>query len=263
MYLFFDTETTGWARSKPLAHPEQPYMCQLAAILTDENNVAMAQFASLIKIPIEMPEGALKVHGKTNEMLERYGQSLGDVLVQFATLGSYADTWVAHNMVFDDKILAIAKARAGILTGSPTHKRCTMVRARELGSKGGLAEAYRYFCNKVMLGAHDAMQDAEACRELFFAMNEPAAPEAVPLREALTQAIKPPDPVIASMAEQTGAAPEFIQAAMNDAAQLVEEATADPTSDHIDPAFADKVIAANPEPEPEYGDFEPFDMGDD
>lgn len=53
MYLFFDTETTGLPNFKiPFNHESQPHICQLAAILTDQNGKIKSELNAIIK-----PEG--------------------------------------------------------------------------------------------------------------------------------------------------------------------------------------------------------------
>ena len=176
--LVFDTETTGFPiNSVALNDPAQPHLIQVAAILSIESMI-LAKFQTIIHCPIEVPEGAFKIHGISKEKSNAEGISLPAALTAFNNLASQADRVVAHNTVFDIKMLRIAYARAEM--ESPLHdlpKACTMKTVtpllRRLGKRWTLDSSYRHFVDSSGFSdAHDAMADTMACFKLMNALKE-------------------------------------------------------------------------------------------
>lgn len=176
--LIFDTETTGFpSNNAPLSDPIQPHLIQLAALLTTEDEI-LQQFDTIIKCPIEVPEGAFKVHGISMEKSQREGISLRTALAAFNDLLVSADRLVAHNMRFDLKMMQIAYARAGMSTTlEEISKACTMktvtpIMKRE-GKRWTLDSSYRHFVDSEgFSSAHDAGADTMACFKLLRAMEK-------------------------------------------------------------------------------------------
>ena len=191
--LFFDTETTGFAKDKvPLDHPSQPHLLQLAAWLDDDGGNVRGAVNLLIAVgDIIIPDGAFAVHGISNQVANDFGVSPLTTLGIFHGLVSRADTIVAHNIDFDMKIMKIAYTRLDKLarfTADIQSKPqfCTKVAATDLCKlpspygRGGykwptLDEAYRILVNaEGFSGAHDAMNDVMACRSLYYSLKQPA-----------------------------------------------------------------------------------------
>jgi DNA polymerase III epsilon subunit-like protein len=185
MYLFFDTETTDIADyHAPHTSPSQPYILQLSALLTDENNGCLDQINALIK-PYGWsriaPEAA-KRHGISRAACEQSGVKVDEALDRFAQLARRARCLVAHNLKFDALLLRSAYHRANIpspIEGLATC--CTMASATNVlrlpRPSGGykwptLDEAHRHFCGMPITGAHDALADVTACMRIFFAMKK-------------------------------------------------------------------------------------------
>jgi len=193
MYLFYDTETTGLPDFKMSAGwGGQPRICQLGAILTDQEGRVKAEANLLIK-----PEGwtipaeTTAIHGISQADAENYGLPIKTVLAIFSRLVAKSYAVVAHNIRFDLFLLEIECSRLSSNLNLPKQHLCTMEESREIlklpptkrmASLGmtkfknpNLQEAHRHFFGREFEGAHDAMADVRACRDIFFAMKKLAA----------------------------------------------------------------------------------------
>lgn len=190
MYLFFDTETTGFvSQTKALNDPDQPHMVQLGAILTDAEGHTMGEMNVLINNDVDIPEQASNIHGITRELCSRYGITLEGAAQMFSSLGMKATHFIAHNFAYDHQILNIVKARLAVDTDyvrwNPpsfcTMQACTNIcklpKARGAGYKWPkLQEAYKFFFDSEFTDAHDAMADVRACKDVFFALKSRGFP---------------------------------------------------------------------------------------
>lgn len=186
MKLFFDTETTGFVKnSLHLGHPDQPRIVQLAAILTDEHGKELSHFSSIIAPQdFEIPEEAAKVHGITTEYAKKYGINSMGAMGMFMSLATNASLLICHNTPFDMSMIQIELVRSPTMYGAmivnlfkemPSY--CTMKESTNIckihSARGGykwpkLSEAYRHAFGKDFEGAHDAMADCRAMKELYF-----------------------------------------------------------------------------------------------
>lgn len=181
MILFFDTETTGKALFKaPPSDPAQPMIVQIAALLVEPGGTEVASLNTLVKtdgwiIPLEVT----MIHGITQEKADAEGIALTDAILQFDTLLEKATIVVAHNLVFDELILAIAYHKLSLPNPLLTKRRfCTMTATTNIcrirspwGYKWPkLSEAYHHFFNEEFEGAHDALADVRACARVYFAL---------------------------------------------------------------------------------------------
>ncbi len=186
MLLFFDTETTGKLDfKKPVDHPSQPRMVQLATILTDDDGGIRSMASMIIRpngwtIPVE----ASNIHGITTEIAENFGVDIDIALSYFSQLCSnHGIRIVAHNIDFDQAIIKGEMFRLGF--SDPFHGKkmvCTMKGTTgmcQIPSPYGrddfkwpsLKEAYGHFHGGQMFDdAHDAMADAKACMSVYFKM---------------------------------------------------------------------------------------------
>lgn len=188
MILFFDTETTGFYHDRlALDHPDQPRLAQIAMMLT-ENDGTPASMASLIVNPaMEIPEKASEVHGITTARAERLGVQEKTALGLFHFMASRADLVVAHNIKFDEGVMACVAARSGpeitqyvtfctmeaaspIVNLPPTER---MVAAGIIKPKAPkLKECIKFFFDEDLDGAHDALVDVTACARVYFHLKE-------------------------------------------------------------------------------------------
>jgi DNA polymerase-3 subunit epsilon len=190
MYLFFDTETTGLADCKMPAEWEgQPRVCQLGAILTDDSGRVKAESNLLIKPDgWAIPAEASAIHGISQEDAENYGLPIKTALAIFSRLVSKSYAVVAHNTRFDLFLLEVECSRLSANLNLPKQYHCTMEESRDilklpptkrmtdLGmtkfKNPSLQEAYRHFFGREFEGAHDAMADVRACKDVFFALKK-------------------------------------------------------------------------------------------
>ena len=135
-----------------------------------------------------IPEAASSIHGITQQAAERYGLSTKGVLSVFARLASMADYAVAHNIMFDLQMIALEIERNGIILDLPKKYACTMEESRDIlkipptpkmvaagfdkYKSPNLQESYRHFFGREFEGAHDAMADVRACRDVYFAIQK-------------------------------------------------------------------------------------------
>lgn len=176
--LVFDTETTD-KMGKVAPDP-----VQLAACLYDENRIEVASIAGLI-VPEgwKIAPGAEAVHGINLERANSYGMWLEDMVYFFARMVQHADILVAHNTPFDAKVIhkAIDRHMDASKVFDGKSWRCTMrastpivgipktARINEKAFKWPkLAEAYMFFFNETLDGAHDALADTRACARIYW-----------------------------------------------------------------------------------------------
>jgi len=187
--LFYDTETTGLPVWKsPSDSESQPHLVQLGAILVNADTRDVISKLDLIIKPEgwEIPEEVSDIHGITTERALAEGISETDALSQLFDIWQ-GSSRVAHNRTFDQRIIRIGAMRYGFTDyieawADKDNHECTMLMAKpimQLGPKGRygfkspkLAEAYLHFTGKELQNAHTAMADAQACMEVYWAMQD-------------------------------------------------------------------------------------------
>lgn len=179
--LFFDTETTGMIRWKEeFDAPTQPRIVQLA-FLAANNYGEEEGFLTMIIRPDGwvIPDDVAAIHGITTERAMDEGIPLGKALEEFESHLHKHEIIIAHNMNFDYRMYRREAAASGRLDVMESKQRyCTMfnsTRILNLPGKFGakwpkLSEAYEYFMGKPLEGAHDALVDARACKDVYFAI---------------------------------------------------------------------------------------------
>jgi DNA polymerase III epsilon subunit-like protein len=186
MYVFFDTETSDLPRN--FNAPESdvgnwPHLVQIAWVVGESLDTVSEPEVYLFKPDgFRIAQGAIAVHGISNEFAEANGVPLQPVLSRFVDTVNNATTVVAHNMSFDINIIGAACARAGIanpIRGKTT--RCTMqestrycrIPSRRRGYKWPtLTELHRKLFGAGFGNAHDAAEDTVACMKCFFRLQE-------------------------------------------------------------------------------------------
>jgi DNA polymerase III subunit epsilon len=191
--LFYDTETNGlplW--NQPSEHPAQPHITQLAAELFDADSGRTLAFMDVMIHPEgwTIPPELEALTGITNELVQRFGHPMSDALRTFMQMWCESDLRVAHNESFDQRLIRIEAMRtlgekhgfhedwkAGtvfctqanstkIINLPPSAK---MVAAGRTHAKSpNLGEAYEFFTNMKLEGAHNAAVDLAACKAVYF-----------------------------------------------------------------------------------------------
>lgn len=185
MYLFFDTETTGLPRSwkAPVSDTDNwPRMVQLAWVVCDVNGKMLEERNCIIKPEgFTIPPEASSVHRITTERALADGQDLKSVLKIFAKRIEGAQSLVAHNISFDEKIVGAEFLRKDIQHGSDKKQSlCTMQASTEYckipGSYGykwpRLSELHKVLFGEDFEEAHDASADIQATVRCFWKLKE-------------------------------------------------------------------------------------------
>ena len=175
MYLFFDTETTGFPPGGPNVH-----MCQLAWILQSDTAQSLAHGNFLIRPEgWTIPEEVAKIHGITTARVNTEGFPVGEVLSLFTACTYMPVRLVAHNIAFDTKILAAEFERLGwenTLQGKETL--CTMQSSTALcalprAGGGGFKRPKLQELHMKLFGcgfdnAHNTLYDIKATAKCFW-----------------------------------------------------------------------------------------------
>jgi DNA polymerase III epsilon subunit-like protein len=179
--FFFDTETTGLPRdwNAPLRDLDNwPRLVQLAWLLCDEAGNELASASRIIRPQgFLIPREAARVHGITTERALAEGIPLADALDEVLPRIEEAACAIAHNIAFDEKILAAEFLRQG--RPHPLLKkktRCTMKEATDYCALPGyygykypnLTELHRKLFKKAFDDAHDALADVRACKAAYY-----------------------------------------------------------------------------------------------
>jgi DNA polymerase III epsilon subunit-like protein len=185
--LIFDTETTGQINFRfPIISNTQPHMVQLAAELV-LNGKVRASIDLLIDPGVPIPEEAQKIHGITDELVQKFGVSPVVAIGMFHNLAKNAERLVAHNIDFDLTVLEIIYARISRSTEGIRNipRVCTMKSSIDLlkipGKYGykwpSLIEAYKLLVDsKGFDRAHSAIADVQACRRVLYALEQKGVP---------------------------------------------------------------------------------------
>jgi len=186
MILFYDTETQALPNFDLRASdPAQPHIVQLACILTTDTGEVMESHNVIIKPDgWTIPQDVIDIHDITNEIANQYGIPEDLAISLLWRMIEKASLMVAHNHTFDKFMARIAARRHGLLTDDkdawwkalPSF--CTMHATTDLCQLPGkfkgkykwpkLTEAYRHIFGKDFDGAHDALADVTACKEIYF-----------------------------------------------------------------------------------------------
>lgn len=190
--LFFDTETTGLPDNKqPTNLDVQPHIVQMAALLCSDDGEIKAEMCLMVQPQgFTVPSKAADIHGITTHMAMQYGMSLRGVMTLFNRMLTRSQMVVAHNLKFDKFLIECSARRAGFDVGEFAfpEEYCTMERAtnivklppsermKAVGMTGhkspSLKEAYGHFYGRENQGAHNAMADVRACREIYLAIQQ-------------------------------------------------------------------------------------------
>ena len=187
--LFFDVETTGKANLRvPVSAPYHPRVVSFAVMMTTDEGDELEWASEILKCDeFDIPEGASNIHGITDAIAAKKGVSRKGAFGVLADMAKEAELAVAHNIQFDSFMVLVEADRLQIrdpLKSLPTY--CTMLNSIDLCKIHShyhdgnytwpkLEEAYQTLCGKKLVGAHDALNDVRACKEVYFAIQSLAA----------------------------------------------------------------------------------------
>lgn len=187
--LFFDVETTGLPPRK--ANPEifQQYdscrVVSIAWVLRDDKTVYSQRYSVTDPGIPDEKIGAEFVHGISREVMDKYGNKIQDVLVDFMKDVKHSDKVIAHNLEFDKSVLSAELFRMGLSDDARQlmnfKNLCTMKSTTNLvrikNSYGSfkwpkLEELYEFLFGHVFENAHHAMCDVDALVECYYRLVE-------------------------------------------------------------------------------------------
>lgn len=160
---------------------------QIGAILQNtETRQELAEFSLILSIHELIPPKATEIHGITDEMVAKFGINRSIVEILFTDFVLRADVLVAHNIEFDAGIIQDAwphayTAFAGKRLYDTMNELTPVMKLPKDGKNHyhddkypdwkapRLQEAYNHYFGKDFEGAHNALDDTRACRDIYFA----------------------------------------------------------------------------------------------
>lgn len=183
----FDTETSCMPVWKERSGGEsQPHIVQLAALRVDEETHEVKQTLSVIVKPEgwNIDDETIEIHGITKEYAMDVGVPEKLALEMFLAFHDGCSKRIAYNTTFDNRIIRIATKRysseAVIDEWKEGGYECAMILARKVMSEQTneklknqkLEVAYKHFTGRELVGAHNALNDTNACMDVYFAAKQ-------------------------------------------------------------------------------------------
>ncbi len=192
MLLFFDTETTGLPDFRaPSDAPQQPHLIQLACLLCDEAGNDIERWQTIVKpkAGARMAPEAFNAHGISLERAHDEGIDAAVAVDAMMDMAGRATALLGHNVSFDVRIMRITTTRTHGFKWEPrVPTECTMKLATRIVNlpptpkmiatgfnkpkNPNLGECVRFFFNEELEGAHDALVDVDACKRVYFAIQQ-------------------------------------------------------------------------------------------
>ncbi|MEK6829403.1 MAG: DNA polymerase III subunit alpha [Nanoarchaeota archaeon] len=187
MYIVFDTETTGKAKSfsAPVNDFNNwPRMVQIAWKTFDRNGVEIDSQNFIIKPQgFVIPDDAIAIHRITNEKAKEQGVPLRMALEKFGEAVKNSKYLIAHNITFDENVVGCELLREGMHNYIPDIKHIdTMIQTTEFVAipntkRGGfkypsMTELHEKLFGTNFEDAHDALADVSALAKCFFKLQE-------------------------------------------------------------------------------------------
>lgn len=173
MFMIFDTETTGLIKNDYL-HPiknldQMPRVIEIGYVILDAEFNVIKQFEALIKPNgwVVPDEPFWRNNGFTNDMNIINGYDMADVLDVFIDDLNSCEYLVAHNMLFDYRVMCGEMYRYR-KTGKRLKKICTLNSARNyfrynnIKAKYNLTDLHKYFFGVGFDNSHNALADVMA-----------------------------------------------------------------------------------------------------
>lgn len=172
MYIAWDTETTGLPliRTSPTLKNIHKYdtcrIVSLAAVKFSSRGREVASFHRIIK-PDGYTVGATEIHGITHDYAMAHGSSFREVFKEFIDFVGPVETLVAHNSRFDENVLLSETLRIGLTMPSFDYVCTNNMHKEKMFSPIKLINLYTKIFGESFDGAHDALNDARACGQVY------------------------------------------------------------------------------------------------
>jgi len=175
MYVAWDTETSGLPKSRVRPSKENIHaydscrLVSLAAVRYSSRGRELKSFYTLIR-PDGYSVGATEIHGITHEEAVKHGKPFKTAFQDFVEFIGQADTLVAHNSRFDENVLRSEVIRAGLDEDilDRLDYVCTLQMYKSTFFRTiKLIDLYTQVYGKGFADAHNALNDARACGEVY------------------------------------------------------------------------------------------------
>lgn len=182
-FIVLDTETNGKILDYKLPCENvdnYPRLSQLSYKIYDGNAKLIKTFNEFV-IPTGwvFPNEKFFIENADIKKNFEIGKPVKEVLQEFIKDRLSCSYIVAHNINFDTKVMRAEMIRAGFLVEFKAKKYCTMMKSISYckipfpsGKKGNkypsLTELYNHLFKGTFDGAHDSMNDVDACAKCFF-----------------------------------------------------------------------------------------------
>ena len=157
--VFFDIESTGLSVVKDR-------IVQLAIIKCFADGRPNLERVRLLNPTIEISKEASDVHGITNEMVVNE-PTFKQVAKGILDLIGNADLAGFNSNRFDIVMLMEEFNRAGVEFDMSNRRTVDVLRIFHKMEKRDLKAAYKFYCSKELIGAHDALNDVKATLEVL------------------------------------------------------------------------------------------------
>jgi DNA polymerase-3 subunit epsilon len=156
--VFFDLETTG-------VDVYNDRIIQIGAIRIKPDG-AKTEKEWMVNPGIPIPKGASDIHGITDEMVADK-PLLGDIAEELANFFTGVDFGGYNVKNFDLPLLSIEFGRIGLPFDTETVRIVDAMAIFRILEPRNLGAAYKKFCGKELVNAHNAMADIRASLDVF------------------------------------------------------------------------------------------------
>lgn len=187
-YLIFDTETSGLPPLKKvgsrteiaspnryLSYWDSCRLVEIAWCIYNKEGERIKTFQSIVQPNnFTISSESERIHGISMEQALQEGRPIQEILHELINDLKNVDTLVAHNIEFDHKVILSELIRNDCPTEDWIYKekKCTMKDFLEPFQKWPkLTELYERCFQKKLQQSHRALEDANACAEIFFHLN--------------------------------------------------------------------------------------------
>lgn len=168
--ICLDTETTGLLEPRLADLIHQPFMTEIYLAKFDlETFEIVAEYETLVNIPIPVPEHITRITGIDDNML--IGQPTFDMVAcDIFDFCESSDLVVGQNLMFDLEVLRISCERYDVPQFIPKYKtkECTIEMSYPMYNRRlKLSKLYHMATGKAHEGAHRASADVKATLEVY------------------------------------------------------------------------------------------------
>lgn len=158
-FIVFDLETTG-------LDPQKHEIIEIGAIKINKNSTNHEAFQYLIKPKKKITQKITDINGITNDMVNREGRELADVLPEFIDfIGNHR--LIAYNAEFDMKFINAAAERHGLTINNKHSCALKMARKAWPDLPSYKLESLAKSGNLSTTGNHRALKDCELATYVY------------------------------------------------------------------------------------------------